>query len=992
MAYHRCMLTFLGVILLFVLSVTSQGVCPRGWQLINGSWYEVSSTSANWTAAKSACEAMGSTLAMLKTHAEQQAVWRKVGKRVWIGLHRNPNDRSQWLWIDGSQVTDTNWYTGEPNNAGGYEGCGEMYSSSRRGTWNDQPCNDTLLYLCEAKGTCERLSLGSGVHVSPSHCLSSNQSYGSTCSFSCARGYRLSGPLSTQCMELGVWSEDVRTVSCKGVCPRGWQLINGSCYEVSSTSANWTAAKLACEAMGSRLAMLKTHAEQQAVWRAVGKNVWIGLHRNPNDSSQWLWIDGSQVTDTNWYTGEPNNAGGYEGCGEMYSFSRRGTWNDQPCSDTLLYLCEAKGTCERLSLGSGVHVSPSHCLSSNQSYGLTCSFSCARGYRLSGPLSTQCMELGVWSEDVRTVSCKGTCERLSLGSGVHVSPSHCLSSNQSYGSTCSFSCARGYRLSGPLSTQCMELGVWSEDVRTVSCKGTCERLSLGSGVHVSPSHCLSSNQSYGSTCSFSCARGYRLSGPLSTQCMELGVWSEDVRTVSCKEFQCPCDSTLLVIIGVLVAIIIVLILVIAWQHRKLGIARKKRPYKVAEDKDKAIHDNEVAMEELNPTNDPPSSSNQELRRLIEPASMSLQGTTHYEVEPSNPNSSPQNVEYAPLDIRTRSWEVTREDMKVEKVIGKGAFGQVAKGTAKNLPFHSGTKTVAVKMLKANAPESDKRDLKSELDLMKTLKPHPHVIKLLGCVTETDPLLVLIEYVPYGDLLGYLRKSRGLNDTYYKDPDIKPQTSLTSQQLMKFAWQIADGMNYLSLRKIIHRDLAARNVLVGETETCKVTDFGMARDVQQESIYERKTRVTKLEHKKVQETRRDYRVFFLSRNHKTIKYNPFCFLSSTARVGCQLNGQHMNPCCMENTPQRVTCGSPYPRMDGKKIASLLQQGYRMPKPEHVDNDLYQIMMNCWQNEPEARPSFADLTQQLKGMETQHKRLLNMHIYNNELYADLEDLNA
>ena len=63
----------------------------------------------------------------------------------------------------------------------------------------------------------------------------------------------------------------------------------------------------------------------------------------------------------------------------------------------------------------------------------------------------------------------------------------------------------------------------------------------------------------------------------------------------------------------------------------------------------------------------------------------------------------------------------------------------------------------------------------------------------------DPLLVLIEYVPFGDLLGYLRKSRGLNDTYFKDPDIKPQTSLTSQQLIKFAWQIADGMSNLSSR-------------------------------------------------------------------------------------------------------------------------------------------------------------------------------------------------
>ena len=39
-------------------------------------------------------------------------------------------------------------------------------------------------------------------------------------------------------------------------------------------------------------------------------------------------------------------------------------------------------------------------------------------------------------------------------------------------------------------------------------------------------------------------------------------------------------------------------------------------------------------------------------------------------------------------------------------------------------------------LLANAPASDKKDLLSELDVMKKLKPHPHVIKLLGCVTET----------------------------------------------------------------------------------------------------------------------------------------------------------------------------------------------------------------------------------------------------------------
>ena len=76
-----------------------------------------------------------------------------------------------------------------------------------------------------------------------------------------------------------------------------------------------------------------------------------------------------------------------------------------------------------------------------------------------------------------------------------------------------------------------------------------------------------------------------------------------------------------------------------------------------------------------------------------------------------------------------------------------------------------------------------------------------LIYQLNCLISLEELLVLIEYVPCGDLLGYLRKSRGLKDTYYKDPDIKPQTNLTSQQLMRFAWQIAYGMSYLTSKSV-----------------------------------------------------------------------------------------------------------------------------------------------------------------------------------------------
>lgn len=56
-------------------------------------------------------------------------------------------------------------------------------------------------------------------------------------------------------------------------------------------------------------------------------------------------------------------------------------------------------------------------------------------------------------------------------------------------------------------------------------------------------------------------------------------------------------------------------------------------------------------------------------------------------------------EYAPLHPATRSWEVPRENVIIEKVIGRGAFGQVAQGQASQLRGREETITVAIKMLK-----------------------------------------------------------------------------------------------------------------------------------------------------------------------------------------------------------------------------------------------------------------------------------------------------
>jgi len=62
-------------------------------------------------------------------------------------------------------------------------------------------------------------------------------------------------------------------------------------------------------------------------------------------------------------------------------------------------------------------------------------------------------------------------------------------------------------------------------------------------------------------------------------------------------------------------------------------------------------------------------------------------------------SSTSISQYASLHPLTPSWEIPRENVTIEKVIGKGAFGQVAKGTAMGLRGRPQKTLVAVKMLK-----------------------------------------------------------------------------------------------------------------------------------------------------------------------------------------------------------------------------------------------------------------------------------------------------
>ncbi|KAI8551213.1 hypothetical protein RHMOL_Rhmol06G0167600 [Rhododendron molle] len=124
--------------------------------------------------------------------------------------------------------------------------------------------------------------------------------------------------------------------------------------------------------------------------------------------------------------------------------------------------------------------------------------------------------------------------------------------------------------------------------------------------------------------------------------------------------------------------------------------------------------------------------------------------------------------------------------------------------------------VAVKLLgKELFTDEDKiKAFTDELALLQKLR-HPNVVQFLGAVTQSNPMMIVTEYLPKGDLRAFLKRKGSL----------KPIVAV------KFALDIARGMNYLHEHKpeaIIHRDLEPSNILRDDSGHLKVADFGVSK--------------------------------------------------------------------------------------------------------------------------------------------------------------------
>ena len=118
---------------------------------------------------------------------------------------------------------------------------------------------------------------------------------------------------------------------------------NGTCgvYHLNLDLASWLGASALCKNQGRELAYPSTAADRNIVSNLMTssgiQDAWGGLTRLGRSGTD-MWVDefGHLLPNIAWDTGEPNNSGGIEACGNYRPF---GGWNDRDCTQTLPYLC-----------------------------------------------------------------------------------------------------------------------------------------------------------------------------------------------------------------------------------------------------------------------------------------------------------------------------------------------------------------------------------------------------------------------------------------------------------------------------------------------------------------------------------------------------------------------------------------------------------------------------------------------------------------------------
>eukprot|EP00043_Microstomoeca_roanoka_P014996 m.149566 g.149566 ORF g.149566 m.149566 type:complete len:2815 (+) comp16158_c0_seq2:365-8809(+) len=266
-------------------------------------------------------------------------------------------------------------------------------------------------------------------------------------------------------------------------------------------------------------------------------------------------------------------------------------------------------------------------------------------------------------------------------------------------------------------------------------------------------------------------------------------------------------------------------------------------------------------------------------------------------------------------------QISRDSFATLRELGAGEYGVVELGE-----MAADRQRVAIKRLHAKGVDADEQSkFLQEARLMAILE-HPNIVRLLGVCTLETPFLMVLEFLPGGDLRGFLKKQA------------KAKSHASPETLTMACINIAQAMAYLEQNHIVHRDLAARNVLVGSSlPDVKLADFGMSRPLDDKDYYRKES---------------GDRVPMKWMSPESIRDKTSTHASDVWSFGIL---------CWEI----FSFGQmPYPGYQALEAIVAVAGGYRMPRPDYCPNSVYDVVSMMWYANASDRPTFSELIKLLQ----------------------------